>query len=200
MPLFLANLLVFSVRIPHAVGATPSSSHEPMEKFSFRGRPSAPPLSRVEPRPFSFILPSAKIHFSVGFSFIPSKHSFDGSPFLPFVGALPCSVPLFLANLLAFSVRFPHAVGATPCGRPNQWKNFHFAAVHRRLLSPASNHALFRSFCPRPKFTFRSGSPLSHQSIALMGALFYLLWGPCRVLCRCFWPICSHFLCVFRMP
>ncbi len=225
----------------------PVWSPEPMEKFSFRCRPSAPPLSCVEPRPFSFILPSGKIHFMVGFSFIPSKLCFDGSPFylfgspfLPFVGALPCSVPLFLANLLVFSVHIPHAVGATPssshdqicllrgkaakihfmvgassfpqnalrwrfvgalfsgisdvylftfsltfsflplvdllaffvhiphavgatpCGRPNQWENFHFAAVHRRLLSPASNHALFRSFCP--------------------------------------WSICPLFLCVFRMP
>ena len=55
-------------------------SPEPMGNFSFRCRPSAPPLSRVEPRPFSFILPLAKIHFSVGFSFVPSKQSFDGNP------------------------------------------------------------------------------------------------------------------------
>ena len=100
---------------------------------------SAPPLSRVEPRPFSFILPSAKIHFSVGFSFIPSKHSFDGNPFLPFVGALRHFVPLFLIDLPVFSVRSPYAVGATPCGRPNQWENFYFAAVHRFFLLPTKS-------------------------------------------------------------
>ena len=55
-------------------------SPEPIGKFLFRGHPSAPPLSRVEPRPFSFILPSAKIHFSVGFSFIPPNLCFDGNP------------------------------------------------------------------------------------------------------------------------
>ena len=94
---------------------------------------SAPPLSHKthfagvlwEPS-FSGISDVYLFTFSLTFSFLPS------------------------ANLLAFSVRIPYAVGATPCGRPNQWKNFHFAAVRRRLLSPASNHAPFRLFCSRP--------------------------------------------------
>ena len=157
------------VRIPHAVGATPSSAHDQI--CLLRGF-------------------AAKIHFMVGASSFPQnalRWRFVGALFSGISDVYLFTFSLtfsFLpsANLLAFSVRIPYAVGATPCGRPNQWKNFHFAAVRRCLLFPASNHAPFRSFCPWPKFTFRSGSPLSHQSYALMGALFYLFGSP-AVLC-----------------
>ncbi len=99
-------------------------SPEPIGKFLFRGHPSAPPLSRVEPRPFSFILPSAKIHFSVGFSFIPSKLCFDGSPFSPFWEPCGTLCRCFWPICSLFLVHIPYAVGATPCGRPNQWEIF----------------------------------------------------------------------------
>ena len=133
--LFLIDLLTFSVHFPHAVGATPSSSHDQI--CLLRGK-------------------AAKIHFMVGASSFPQnalRWRFVGALFSGisdvylFTFSLTFSF-LPLVDLLAFFVHIPHAVGATPCGRPNQWENFHFAAVHRRLLSPASNHALFRSFCP----------------------------------------------------
>ena len=177
-------------------------SPEPMGNFSFRGRPSAPPLSRVEPRPFSFILPSAKIHFSVGFSFISSKHSFDGNPFLPFVGALRHFVPLFLANLLASSVRSPYAVGATlsstlssfarffcayfarrrgdPVWSPEPMGKFFFAAVHRFSFVPSKH-----SFDGNPLF------PASLMHICSFSVL------PSHFDPRSIYPL---FLCVFRTP
>ena len=66
---------------------------------------------------------AAKSHFMVGASSFPQnalRWRFVGALFYLLWGPLPCFVLLFLANLLAFSVRIPHAVGATPCGRPKQ--------------------------------------------------------------------------------